>query len=73
MNETVSFLIIYGFVKGCLKTKVTSLFAIIFLMKAFGQKKKKAISKVGKRGIKAWLGAPCRLKINRRISFKGNM
>lgn len=73
MNETVSFLIIYGFVKGCLKTKVTSLFAIIFFNESLWAKKKKAISKVGKRGIKAWLGAPRRLKINRRISFKGNM
>jgi len=35
------FLIIYGFVNGCLKTKVTSLFAIIFLMKTIGQKRKK--------------------------------
>ena len=37
------FPIIYGFVKGCLKTKVTSLFANIFLMKAFGQKRKQQI------------------------------
>ena len=65
------FPIIYGFVKGCLKTKVTSLFAIIFFNER--KKKKKAISKVGKRGIKAWLGAPCRVKINRTISFKGNV